>query len=86
MNIDTIMNPHRPTLREVNPALAFAIAVTEAIRMAGRIPSGHLYAMLAGKVDFQGYQALICTLVNAGLVKEVAHELIWTGPALEGGR
>ncbi len=85
MTIDAIMNPHMPSKREINTALAVALAVSEVIREAGRIPSGALYAVLQGRVDFQGYQALIRTLVNAGLVKEVAHELIWTGPALEGG-
>ena len=58
-------------------------ATAEAIREAGRIPSGTLYAMLMGKMDFQAYSVLIRTLKNAGLVEERTHELIWIGPNLE---
>jgi len=38
--------------------------------------------MLIGKVDIDGYQALIRTLKNAGLVTESMNELIWTGPEI----
>ena len=82
MTIDSIMNPTRPTKQQVAAAMQITLAVAEAIRTAGRIPSGHLYAMLIGKVDIDGYQALIRTLKNAGLVTESMNELIWTGPEI----
>ncbi|HEY6340187.1 MAG TPA: hypothetical protein VIY49_01735 [Bryobacteraceae bacterium] len=58
------------------------MAVAEAIRTAGSLPSGELYAILCGRVDLAGYQALIKTLKNAGLVREENHLLTWTGPAI----
>ncbi len=86
MTIDTIMNSTRPTKQQVASAMHVTLAAAEAIRTVGRIPSGHLYALLTGKVDISGYQALIRTLKNSGLVKEVAHELIWIGPTISDSR
>ncbi len=57
-------------------------AVSEAIREAGRIPSGTLYAVLMGKVNIAGYEKMIGILKGAGLVEERSHELIWIGPRL----
>jgi|SRR6185369_438684 len=86
MTIDSIMNPTRPTKQQVASAMQITLAVAEAIRKAGRIPSGHLYAMLIGKVDIDGYQAMIRTLKNTGLVTESMNELIWTGPTFSDSR
>lgn len=73
----------QPTKSEVAAALKITLAVAEAIREAKEIPSGTLYTILMGRVDFFGYQAMIQNLKNAGLVKETAsHLLTWTGPEL----
>ncbi len=51
MTIDTILgNRPTPTKRELSAALALTLAVSEAIREAGSIPSGTLYAMLCDRV------------------------------------
>lgn len=58
-------------------------AVSEAIREAGEIPSGHLYALLCGFMSFSDYEAIISLLKRAGLIKENAlNLLIWTGPTI----
>lgn len=67
-------------------ALSAVVAVTEAIREAGKdgIPSGHLYAVLMVQgCSMQDYEALIRMLKRTGLVAESrAHLLAWTGPVL----
>ena len=74
-----------PTKEQITASLRIMVAVTEAIREAGRIPSGVIYATLIGKVSHEGYQSLIRTLTNTGLVQELpTHELVWTGPELKG--
>jgi hypothetical protein len=85
MNVDTIMQPaSSPTKRELSAALAITIATAEAIREAGQITSGTLYAMLVGKVDFAGYEALLRNLTGAGLIEvRASHMIVWTGPELE---
>lgn len=82
MNTAQLLDP-KPTATQVKAALAMTLAVAEAIREAGEIPSGTLYAMLVSKVDMQGYQSMIRNLNNAGLVEEKAHLLKWIGPKLE---
>lgn len=55
--------------------------LAEIIRTAGRIPSGHLYAQLAGLYTLDQYNAFIGVLKRAGLVKESGfYELLWIGP------
>jgi hypothetical protein len=69
--------------RDVMLAVNILLAVAECIRTAERIPSGHLYAMLMDRLTLAQYETIIATLKRTGLVKEVAHELIWAGPHLE---
>ena len=67
------------TPQEVKAGIRVVKAVAEAIREAGRIPSGHLYALLCGVTDLAGYEQIIGILVNAGLVRKAGHELVWVG-------
>jgi hypothetical protein len=84
MTIDTILHPTPPTKAQLNAALSVTFAVAEAVREAGEIPSGTLYAMLIGKVDYDGYQALLRTLTGAGLIEVLAsHMIVWCGPKIE---
>jgi hypothetical protein len=83
MNTAQLLDP-KPSAGQVKAALAMTLAVAETIREAGEVPSGTLYAVLCGKVDLQGYEAMIRNLKNAGLVTESAHMLKWIGPKLEG--
>ncbi len=52
-------------------------ALHEAIKTAGPdgIPSGHLYAMLMGKIDLNEYEWLIATMVKAGGITNTNHLL-----------
>lgn len=70
------------TKEQLKSAFTMLTAVSEAIREAGRIPSGTLYAVLMGKVDIAGYEKTIGLLKGAGLVEERSHELIWIGPRI----
>lgn len=80
-SIDTILgNVPAPTAAEIKAALAMTIAVAEAIRELGSVPSGHLYAQMMGKVDLSVFEAMIRSLVNAGLVKNERNTLTWVGP------
>lgn len=72
------------TKEQLQAGLRILHAVAETVREAGRVPSGTVYAALCGRVDLQGYQGLIRTLVNADLVKVENHELVWVGPRIEG--
>lgn len=57
------------------------IAVTEAIREAGEIPEGTLYATLIGKVDLAGFEKMRDMIVRTGLVERTpSHLLRWIGP------
>lgn len=81
--MQNVIDP-KPTAKEVKAAFAMTLAVAETIREAGEVPSGTIYAVLCGKVDLAGYQAMIRNLKAAGLVKEKSNLLTWVGPKLEG--
>jgi hypothetical protein len=58
-----------------------ALAIAEAIRELGSVPSGHLYARLMGQLAIEEYNAIIAVLKGAELVTEEAHVLSWIGGA-----
>lgn len=68
------------TATEKKAALKVLMAVAETIRECGEAPAGTLYAGLMNHVDIHGFEAIIRTLKNAGLVKESGHLLTWIGP------
>lgn len=53
-------------------------AINDMIKETGQkgIPSGHLYAMLMGKITIEVYQAVIAYLVKAGKITNRNHLLI----------
>lgn len=57
--------------------LTAAIVIYDAIAEAGNqgIPSGHLYAMLAGIMSLDVYQAFIDVLKKTGKIKESGYVL-----------
>jgi hypothetical protein len=71
------------TKQETAAALQILLAVAEVIRELGEVPSGVLYAQLLGRVNIEGYQALLRQLKGAGLVEEKNHLLRWVGPTFE---
>ena len=58
-------------------AVSVIMAISEAIRELGRVPSGHLYAQVMGHMSLETYQGVIDALKRAGLVEEKNSELIW---------
>lgn len=80
MTIDTLLSTTKPTAADLKAAFAVTLALTEAIREAGEVASGTIYAMVCGKMDLQAFEAMIRTIKNTGLVTETAHLLKWTGP------
>ncbi len=54
--------------------------LAEAIREGGRIPSGHLYAMMMPACGLNQYETAIKVLKDAQLVAEENHVLRWRGP------
>lgn len=71
------------TNAEVQSGMQMMIAVTEAIREAGEIAEGTLYAVLCGKVDLPGFEKMIALIVRTGLVEKTpSHLLRWIGPGV----
>ena len=57
-------------------------AILEAIREAGRLPSGLIYAGLIEKfpgMSLEIYQRMEETMIETGLVRKEGDILIWTG-------
>lgn len=76
----------QPSKDELLAGFKILTAVAEAIREAGEIPSGTLYGALCGRVTLQGWESIVRTLTNAGLVAETSGNLLrWVGPKIEKG-
>lgn len=71
------------TAKEIAAVVGMVAAIAEVIRELGSIPSGHLYASLADKMDIHTYNVVIARLKGAGLVAEAAHVLRWIGPHIQ---
>lgn len=82
-SIDTILGTAKPPTREeIEAALTAVEVLAEAIRTAGPIPSGHLYAQVCGVMSLSAYEGAIGLLKRTELVAEAGHVLTWTGPEL----
>ena len=68
------------TGQEKKAAVNAALALSEAIRELGSVPSGHLYARVMGHLSLQSYESIIRILKNTGLVSESSDVLTWPGP------
>ena len=72
------------TKEQVVQAVQIAAAVGDLIKTVGSVPSGHLYALLMGKMDYQAYTSCISILVRAKLVRQdMHHVLTWIGETSE---
>lgn len=81
MDIDTIMGTsQRVTPAQTKAAFAATIAVTEAIRELGEIPSGHMYARLCDKMSLECWERMEKIIVGTGLVEKRGDLLVWVGP------
>jgi hypothetical protein len=52
-------------------------AIADAIREAGKIPSGTIYVAVMGKMDLSQFQQIIDLLKKSGRVTESNYELSW---------
>lgn len=75
------MNTTDSSAQDTADMIAF-FALAEAIRTAGEIPSGHLYAQVMGVMSLGTYGACLQTLKGAKLVEERGNLLRWVGPVV----
>lgn len=69
------------TKEQVQAYFKVLTAVAEAVRELEQIPSGHLYAVLMGKISFEDYQSIIRVLEKAELIRIDGFHLVhWIGP------
>ena len=64
---------------ELTAALKIMQAAVEAIRDAGSIPSGHLYAIMMGTLSLPAYESMIRQILRTGLVRQTGDLLTWIG-------
>lgn len=64
---------------KMQAAVQIMKAVAEAIREAGSIPSGHLYAQLMGKMSLGSYEKMIDAMRRMGVIKVEDHLITYVG-------
>ena len=73
------------TTQQLQTGLTMIYAIAETVREAGEVPSGTIYATLAGRVTLDGYKKMLTILQAAGLITVNAnHMLRWVGPTIAG--
>ena len=70
-------NQEQVTSSEIKAGLQTIMLIADAIKEAGAIPSGHLYAAVCGKLSMTAYEKIIDILKNSGVIREQGHVLIW---------
>lgn len=50
------------------------------VRALGSVPSGHLYAHVAGHLSLTQYQLAVDSLVSTGIISLSDNVLTWVGP------
>lgn len=65
---------------QIKAAVNAIAAMAEAIRELKEVPSGHLYAVLCGKMSLEQYNNAIRLICDTGLVELRGHVLRWVGP------
>lgn len=66
---------------QAKSALEISIAIGEAIRDVGEVPSGELYARLMSRLTYEAYAGIIDLLVKAKMIEVKGHLIRWIGPA-----
>lgn len=49
------------------------LAIAEAIKSLGSVPSGHLYARLMDKMELDEYNTIIAALEHVGIIRVTNH-------------
>ena len=65
--------------RAIRARIEVCLALRDAIKELGSIPSGHLYANVCGSIDLQTYTWAIEQIKAAGLIEERTHLLVFVG-------
>lgn len=68
------------TATDVDTAIRFVFDVADAIRDAGDVSNGTLYALMFSGLSYSSYRRTIALLKQSGLVEETDHRLRWVGP------
>jgi len=68
------------TKEQAAAAIRVVQAVAEAIREAGEIPAGHLYALMMNVTDLAGFDRIVGLLIDAGVVLKKGDLLVWQQP------
>jgi hypothetical protein len=66
-------------MTQTKAVIEVLMAVADAIKELKKVPSGHLYVVLMGKIDLQSYEAIIRMLVHSKLVERRGDLLVWVG-------
>lgn len=66
----------------VTAAVKIVIAVSDAIRALGSVPSGELHARLATQMGPHSVNYIVNCLKSEGLIEEVGGVIYWTGPCI----
>ena len=61
-------------------AMVVLVAIGEAVKDAGTIPAGTLYAAVCGKLSMYDFEICVRHLREAGLVRQTGQLLKWIGP------
>ncbi len=70
-----------PTQEQLKAGQLVVMAVAETIREAGECASGTIYAVLMGRVTFEGYQKILDMLTRMGLIAVGRDHMIrWIAP------
>jgi phosphoribosylamine-glycine ligase len=64
---------------KMKAAVQIMKAVAEAIKEAGSIPSGHLYAQLMGKMSLGSYEKMIDAMQRMGIIRVEDHLITYVG-------
>ena len=70
------------TKEQVKTALLAIQVLAQAVKLAGQIPAGTLYAAVMSYMNVDTFDSFVARLVGAGLVRrDASHLLVWIGPA-----
>ena len=71
------------TAKQIKASIMACGALAEAIREAGEIPAGTLYAAAMNTMSLETFDSFIARLVGAGLVNRTSEHLLrWIGPRI----
>lgn len=68
---------------QILTAYQITFIIGDEIRELKEVPSGHLYAMVMGKLSLEVYNGAIGALKRAGVVEERGNVLYWIEPSKE---